>query len=765
MSGIAVLLCQGCELASAIDLGALEALARSEKGVTSVKSLPCLCSGEGEAALRECAATQPDTMVLAGCSARFMPLAGVPATIRQERVPLRELAVWPHEAGQEETQALAQDYLRMGIVRAQKSALAAPETCEATRRVLVVGGGAAGISAALTAAAGGFDVILVEREAELGGWLRRTPRVPPTRAPFRDLEASPLPGLLDEVSRHPSITVYCNTTISRISGGPGLFDLELDTQGTASALRVGAIVQATGAQPYDASKLGHLGYGKTADVVTSADFEAMLASRNLKRPSDGKPARRIAFIQCAGSRDPNHLPYCSTECCRTSLRQALIAREVAPETELYVLAKDLRTPGLHEAFYRRVQEDPQIFFTKGEIQRVAAGAGGNGALSIEVTDGLLGESVLVEADLVVLAVGMVPRASNNDALRELGDARATLAKAAITGQIPTQGQSGQNQAQIQAAAAEATVARLEALTGTGTLGLSYRQGPDMPMDRYGFPDSHFICFPYESRRTGIYAAGTVRTPNDLEGSRRDGEGAALKAIQSIEHAAQGIAMHPRWADVAPPSFMLQRCTQCKRCTEECPFGTLDEDEKYTPKLNPTRCRRCGICMGACPERIISFPDYSIDIISTMIKSVPIPDEFEESPRILVFACENDAYPALELAGLHRKAYSAYVRVIPVRCLGSVNIVWIADAMAMGYDGVLLLGCKPGDDTQCHFIRGSELMTTRSDNVKQKLKQLALEDERVCIEYVTIADFPKLPALIDGFVEQIVAIGLNPFKDA
>ena len=110
-------------------------------------------------------------------------------------------------------------------------------------------------------------------------------------------------------------------------------------------------------------------------------------------------------------------------------------------------------------------------------------------------------------------------------------------------------------------------------------------------------------------------------------------------------------MHPRWEDQSYPDFCLQRCTQCKRCTEECPFGTLDEDEKGTPMPNLTRCRRCGICLGACPERIISFKDYSVDIVSSMIKSVEIPDEFEEKPRLLGLLCENDAYPALDIAGL------------------------------------------------------------------------------------------------------------------
>jgi len=272
-----------------------------------------------------------------------------------------------------------------------------------------------------------------------------------------------------------------------------------------------------------------------------------------------------------------------------------------------------------------------------------------------------------------------------------------------------------------------------------------------------FPDSHFICFPYETRRTGIYAAGCVRAPNDCEACQEDAAGAALKAIQCVELASRGTAVHPRWGDQSYPDFQLQRCT------EECPFGTLNEDAKGTPQPNPTRCRRCGICLGSCPERIISFADYSIDIISSMIKAVHIPDEFEEKPRLLGLLCENDAYPALDLAGLARMQHSALIRFIPVRCLGAVNVVWIADALARGFDGILLVGCKSGDDYQCHFIRGSELMGTRGDNIQEKLKQLALEEERVPVEELSISDYQKLPQIINGFAEQIKDIGMNPFK--
>ncbi len=258
-------------------------------------------------------------------------------------------------------------------------------------------------------------------------------------------------------------------------------------------------------------------------------------------------------------------------------------------------------------------------------------------------------------------------------------------------------------------------------------------------------------------------AGCARAPNDSEASQFDAAGAALKAVQALEVTSRGETVHPRWGDMSFPDFMMQRCTQCKRCTEECPFGSLNEDVKGTPLLSLTRCRRCGICMGACPERIISFKDYSVDIISSMIKSVEVPDEFEEKPRLLGLLCENDAYPALDTAGFKRIRHSPWIRFLPVRCLGSVNTVWIADALSSGFDGILLVGCKSGDDYQCHFIRGSELMATRSKNIKEKLQQLALEEERVRIEELSIAAFDKLPQIVNEFAEEIEEVGMNPFK--
>jgi quinone-modifying oxidoreductase, subunit QmoB len=170
-----------------------------------------------------------------------------------------------------------------------------------------------------------------------------------------------------------------------------------------------------------------------------------------------------------------------------------------------------------------------------------------------------------------------------------------------------------------------------------------------------------------------------------------------------------------------------------------------------------------VCMGACPERIISFQNYSVGMVGNMIKSVQVPDEYEEKPRILVLACENDAYPALDQAGLRRFSYNPWVRIIPVRCLGSMNLVWIADALSKGFDGILLLGCKHGDDYQCHFIKGSELANIRMTKIQETLNRLVLESDRVRLEQISISEYNRLPEILDGFAGRLQELGPNPYK--
>jgi quinone-modifying oxidoreductase subunit QmoB len=741
---VAVWICQGCEIGNSLDLEALEKVA-SEMGADVCKTHACLCADEGVEEIKKEIQEGANTLVVAGCSPRFNTDTFSFDGCLTERVNLREHVIWSHPANDEDTQMLGEDYLRMGIARAKKAELPEPFLTEIDKTILVVSGGQSGITAALDAAKAGYQIVLVEKAEQLGGRVRGFAKLFPKKPPYRELQPVEIESLIAEVEANDRIKVHLGAKIEKIAGQPGQFDVSLGSNGSTEEFRVGAIVQATGWKPYDASKITNLSYG-SANVITNLEMEELAASGKINRPSDGKPARRIAFVQCAGSRDKDHLPYCSAVCCRVTLKQAMLARQLDSETQAYVLYKDIRSPGQYEEFYKAAQEDSDIFFTKGEVTSVEETDGQN--LVVNMEDTLLGKQIQVEADLVVLATGMVPAAADSESIRQFVDSQAVIAK----------GEAG---AQLEAA--KETAEKLKDLEGTEILNLDYRQGPDLPLLKYDFPDSHFICFPYETRRTGIYAAGCVRAPNDSDTCSEDASGAALKAIQSIELTARGAAVHPRWEDQTYPDFALQRCTQCKRCTEECPFGTLNEDEKGTPQLNTSRCRRCGICMGACPERIVSFSDYSIEIVSSMIKAVEIPDEFEDKPRLLGLLCENDAYPALDAAGLNRLQHSAWIRFIPVRCLGAINVVWIADALSAGYDGILLVGCKSGDDYQCHYIRGSELMGTRGDNIREKLTALALEEERVRVEQLDITEYRKLPEIINEFSKEIEDIGMNPFK--
>ncbi|MFC1971712.1 hydrogenase iron-sulfur subunit, partial [Chloroflexota bacterium] len=427
----------------------------------------------------------------------------------------------------------------------------------------------------------------------------------------------------------------------------------------------------------------------------------------------------------------------SSVCCLTALKQALYVREQNPDSKVYILYKDIRTPAQYEDFYSWVQEEGSVVLARGEVLNVDV----DGAGLVVGFNVLLGEEIAVKADLVVLATGMVPNSTpGEEKLAKLEEGEEEEKEEATSKKAPDSG-----------------------FFAASALHLQYRQGPELPTLKYGFPDSHFICFPYETRRTGIYAAGCVRQPSDSGVAIEDATGAALKAIQCVELTGEGFAVHPRTWDQTYPNLFMQRCTQCKRCTEECPFGAYNEDEKFNPLPTPTRCRRCAICMGSCPERIISFKDYSIDIISSMIKAIDVPDESEEKPRVVAFLCENDAYPALDTAGINRLAYNPYIRVIPVRCLGSVNIVWIADALSKGIDGILMIGCKYGDDYQCHFIKGSELANYRMEKVQETLTRLVLEADRIQMHQLSIDEYEKLPQIFDEFMETIDRVGPNPYK--
>ena len=770
-----VYICTGCGIGEALDMEALVGVP-DEEGVNCTTH-PFLCSKEGvELIKKDVDDAKVNAMVIGACSRRVnFDVFNFNGCII-ERVNLREGVAWPHsretypklEEEQKDdgehfdpVQMKAEDYIKMGMIRVEKVTLPKPYQTESfSRKILVLGGGVTGMSAALDAAKAGYEVTIVEKTDKLGGYAAKMRSQMPVSEPFESLQAPVVNDLIAQIEKFSNIDIRTGTVVARIAGQPGEFTVTFKTPGEKIPFDVpfplpeemlidengkeldaeaqhakyleynvgredilqldptgelyGAVILAAGWRPavLKGEEYAHLGID-LPDVITNDEFEKIAAKGKVVRPSDGKEAKNVVFIQSPGKdEDDADFEYTGSVTSQVALKQARYVRDDYKDGKAYVIYQHMRTPGLQEYFYKSMQQEDGIFLTKGAVTQVALT--GNG-LTVTATNTLLGENLAINADLVVVASGMVP-VTKDDA----------------------------------------------------TINLAYRQGPGFrDNDIFGqYADSNYICFPYETQRTGVYAAGAIRRAMTIEESIEDATGAAMKAIQCIESSGKGVAVHPRSGDMTFPDFFFQRCTQCKRCTVECPFGALDDDAKGTPKANPTRCRRCGTCMGACPERIISFADYTIDSIGSQIKAIGVPseDDYDEPPlRFLALVCENDAFPALDMVGLNRIDYSPNVRVIPVRCLGSMNTIWIKDALAQGLDGVIVIGCKHGDDYQCHFIKGSELAEIRVGKIGDALTSLALEEERVAFAEVAIDEYDKLPGIINAFVEEVEDLGPNPFK--
>ncbi|MCB1762627.1 MAG: hydrogenase iron-sulfur subunit [Gammaproteobacteria bacterium] len=737
-------ICTGCGIGERLDTAQLETIAKRDGKMQSCKQHELLCSAAGVQLIRDDIEAGATHIMIAACSRRAKVEAFNFRNVAVSRANLREGVIWvrPDSAdNQETTQDMANDYLRMACAEVRFMTQPSPSgEQDLNKGILVVGGGFTGLTAALEIAAAGYSVHIVEKRGTLGGHAANYYKSIPSRSPYTDPQDTGVEQLIADVMADDRITVHLNSTITKTQGAPGRFNVEIATEsGSSSQETFGAIVQATGFNLYDPGVLARYNYANSPDIITNEELEKLALDASggpIKRPSDGKVVQSVAFLQNVGqnSTAKDELPYHSGIGDLVAIKQAMYFKELNGNCDTTVLFDNLRTPGAAgEDFYRAGQEK-MITFSKGRVTEVVPGS----ALQVKFKDLILNDDATINCDLVVLDVGMMPNTGP--------DPYAQLAV-----------EEAEDETEREKARA------LLANAPPSILNLDYRQGTDLPHLKYGFTDSHFICFPYETRRTGIYAAGPQRRPMDMRQAADDAAGAAMKAIQAAENAGRGMAAHPRSGDLSFPRFRKEGCTQCKRCTVECPFGAINEDEKRYPLFNESRCRRCGTCMGACPVRVISFENYSIDTVGQQIKNVEVPEEFEEKPRILVLACENDAYPALDQAGMSGIELNPWARVIPVRCLGSVSLSWVTDSLNSGYDGIVLLGCSKGEDYQCHFVRGSAMAHERMSKVGDTLKTLNLEPERVRVYEVAITDIERAPKLINDMAETVKQIGLSPFK--
>lgn len=279
-------------------------------------------------------------------------------------------------------------------------------------KVLIIGGGIAGMQASLDLAAMDHQVYLIEKESNLGGNLRNLHRVFPTNEKAETI----LADYRKKIEAQNKINVYTDSTIFDFEGKTPAFNVTINTEEKRQKLKVGAIVLATGFNHYDPAEKKEYGYGRYKDVISAVDLEKMFKEGRLERPSDLKNPKSIVFIQCVGFRDVRANEYCSSFCCMSALKNAILVKKEHPRIEVIVMYMDIRTPSLYEQMYsdarnlgvRFIRSRPAEIYEK------------NNKLAINFENTLTGKTGTMEADLVVLSIGAIP-SSDTEKLSRMMD--------------------------------------------------------------------------------------------------------------------------------------------------------------------------------------------------------------------------------------------------------------------------------------------------------------------------------------------------------
>jgi heterodisulfide reductase subunit A len=546
MSRIGVFICHcGINIASTVDVERVAEALAEDPNVACAADYKYMCSDPGQQLIRDSIAEYGlDGVVVAACSPAMhertfrqtVTAAGL-NPYRCESANIREQCSWVHEKDAEEATRKAIEITRTIVEKVRRDEELTPFRLSLVRRALVIGGGVAGIEATLDIADAGYPVALVEREDHLGGKMARL------SGTYLNFDAAPdlLADKLRRVLDHPNVQVMLESQVTVLEGYVGNFKAQVQRKGEdhSRELEVGAIVTATGWDPYPLLDLPEYGGGHVLDVVDGLAFEEMLKSDGLpRRPSDGRVPRDVVFVQCAGSRDPERgVAYCSKVCCMVVAKQASLFKQRVPDGQAYVFYIDIRSAGKgYDEFVQRAMEDLQVLYLRGKVSKIFRRGD---RVVVWGADTLAARPVEVEADLVVLATPMLP---SRDA---------------------------------------------PALARTLHIGI----------DAYGFyNEAHPKLRPVESLTAGVYLAGVGQGPRDIPETVAQASGAAAKVLQLF--AQEAMIQEPTVAYV-----LEDLCGACGACVAACPYSAREiHPVRQVATVNAALCQTCGACVVACPNK-------------------------------------------------------------------------------------------------------------------------------------------------------------------
>ena len=460
-----------------------------------------------------------------------------------EMANIRDQCSWVHMHEPEEATEKAKDLVRSIVAKARLLKPLRKPVIDVTPTGLVVGGGLSGMTAALELAKQGFEVHLVEKEKELGGHLRHIRYVLGSEDPQERLRS-----IIKEVTGNEKVHVYLNSEISDVEGYIGNFKTTLNCGGGRKEINHGVVIMATGAMEYRPTE--YL-YGVDERVLTQQELEEKLTNGRFN-------AKTVAMIQCVGSRNEER-PYCSRICCSQAVKNALKIKELSPETDVYVLYKDMRTYGFIEDYYREAASKGVLFIRYDDENKPRV-IQEDGKLKVVMWEPVVKALILIEADLLALSVTTIPNPDNEQIAKLL----------------------------------------------------------KVPLSKDGFfLEAHMKLRPVDFATDGMFLCGLAHWPKSIEESVSQACAAAARAITILSKET----LEVEGAVASVNEDFCSGCKFCEPVCEYGAIKMEEVDGKLRAHVIEALCKGCGVCGSTCPSGAISMLHFTDDQILAQVRAV------------------------------------------------------------------------------------------------------------------------------------------------
>ncbi len=700
-----ILLCT-CGKQLGLDYDFLSSELKKLPDAGSITICDTLCQEDGLAEIVSKLDESEGRLVIAACTSQkiqpridnFVSDKGKdPSSVRY--VNIREHSAWVHPDPKSASKK-SLDMIRGVLASMSTVEPLTIDEKDIANHVTVIGGGIAGIEAALGLASLGYDIALIEKDEHLGGHVIQLPVVAPTEKSGKEI----MSGRLKDIEASDKIKVITDAHVKYAEGEMGDFKIHyISKDKEENVLNTSAIVMATGFKEFKPTMMDEYRYGKNPDVITQYELSKKLAEDDLTRVSDGGPVKDVVMIQCVGSRSEEYKRDCSKLCCTFAIDNALEIKERVPDAQVRIVYMDIRVPFENEMIYKKSREIG-VDYIRGRISKIWEN---DNETHVQFYDSLMNKYFEVSPDLVVLSSAILPP----DGIEILSE---------------TMGYILEDDGHIK--------------------------------ELYGKLRRN------ETRRRGVLAVGAVTRPQFVFEAVTDAQAGALvihNELQSgkIKKLARGAVLDID--ECVGCSLCEQQCPRgVPLMIEQTEAEAEDEDQKllFKAAIDTLNCHACGVCQSLCPSGATQLNFLTNEQLWSQIEST-LNNATAEDAITLCFYCEECAVSTIDIVGTRKTEYAANTRLIPVPCAGRVSIIDILKGFENGASTVMIAACETD---RCHVGgTGNEIAQVQVDVAREILEAIGWNGERVEMFRMFSAEPDRFTNAINEMTRRAHELGASP----